>query len=561
MLTYLRRNPTLTRIVLITALILFVYSLWLAKARPIETLSLKTGDLVSVIAYKLSRPSAQLENIAIVAIDDLSLKHVGKRWPWPRKVLIELLEKIESSSPKVIGIDLVLMGEGDVTSEDIKLAEFFKKHDNIIIASHFAETGEYIKPQKIFGDSVYGYGHINMPRDRDLVVRRSQSVVFTKARGVLDYSFELKTVATFFGIPFRNIGYYNGYVILKSARGKDKDIMFPVDRNGSSHINFAIGKERIKTIPVWKILQGEVPKGAIEDKVILVGVTSEIFHDIYPTPLGIIPGVLLNANDILMILDNNFLTKLSGWADFLIALLFAMLTICFTYNKSVHNGVFVSLFEIFALMLMAISLRLQDVSFDVFGVIFMIGASYTTIYGYKYISLMIENAVLKKEATTDGLTGLFVYRYFALRLHSEFNRAFIDKNNLSLIIMDIDHFKNLNDTYGHEEGNFVLKELAGLLPALSRKTDILARYGGEEFCIISLDTSLEEAVGFAEKLREQIKKKSFISPSGNTFKITASFGVASNKSDGVLDATSLIKIADAALYEAKRTGRDRVCKV
>jgi len=558
---YIKRNARLIWVVVIIASILLTYAVWSERIRAIETLSLRTNDLISLLCYKMRPVSSHLKHVTIVAIDDVSLKYVDKRWPWPRKVLIEILEKIERHSPNVIGVDLALIGESTEPQEDLELAQLFKKYNNTVIASHFAESGEYIRPKKIFRESTMAYGHINMPRDRDLVIRKSQPVVTSKTGKLIDFSFEVKTAAKFLGIPSENIFYYNRNVILKSPLPESKNIIFAVDKKGSRPINFTATEKTIKTLRAAQILKNEFSAEAIKGKVVLIGVTSEIFHDVYPTPLGIMPGVLLNANDLLMIINNNPLHRLPRWADFTLISIFCMFTIFLTYSRSIHTGIFISLFEITIVLLSGILLRLQDISFDLFGVISMIAISYVVIYSYKYLSLIIENSNLRREAITDGLTGLFVYRYFELKLHSLFNKAFIEKDNLSLAIIDIDHFKKLNDTYGHEEGNFVLRELSSLLIKISRRSDVTARYGGEEFCVILVDTNLDGAADFAENLRKQIGEKEFISPSGNKLKITASLGVASNKSEGVFDADTLTKTADAALYEAKNTGRDKVCKL
>lgn len=157
---------------------------------------------------------------------------------------------------------------------------------------------------------------------------------------------------------------------------------------------------------------------------------------------------------------------------------------------------------------------------------------------------------------TDGLTGLFNRRYFEHNLEREFLRAKRYKNNLSMAMLDIDFFKSINDTYGHQYGDYVLKEVANLLKDSFRKTDMLYRYGGEELVIIMPETSLENAVIPAERLREKISRYEFIY-NGTKTKLTVSLGVSSM--DLNMDSQKdIVKFSDVALYNAKNSGRNKV---
>lgn len=157
---------------------------------------------------------------------------------------------------------------------------------------------------------------------------------------------------------------------------------------------------------------------------------------------------------------------------------------------------------------------------------------------------------------TDGLTGLFNRRYFEHNLEREFLRAKRYKNNLSMAMLDIDFFKSVNDTYGHQYGDYVLREVANLLKDSFRKTDMLYRYGGEELAIIMPETSLENAVIPAERLREKISRYEFIY-NGIKTKLTVSLGVSSM--DLNMDSQKdIVKFSDVALYNAKNTGRNKV---
>jgi len=176
---------------------------------------------------------------------------------------------------------------------------------------------------------------------------------------------------------------------------------------------------------------------------------------------------------------------------------------------------------------------------------------------FKYASLRSEVSHLKTLAVTDELTNLYIYRYFVLKLKYELNLARNEGKDISLVIMDIDLFKQFNDTYGHEQGNLILKAFAGFLMQLTRKQETICRYGGEEFVVILPDTAQHQAVKYAEKIRRAVEKCDFPGP-GGPLKITLSFGVAGMNESKAETAEELTKFADACLYQAKREGRNRV---
>ncbi len=161
-------------------------------------------------------------------------------------------------------------------------------------------------------------------------------------------------------------------------------------------------------------------------------------------------------------------------------------------------------------------------------------------------------------AVTDGLTGLHNRRYLDNHLKVLFNRAATRGRSLSVCITDIDRFKAVNDTYGHDAGDEILKEFAVRLRATVRGADLACRYGGEEFVVVMPDTTAEMAANIAERLRMSIEGKPFVvRSSGQEINITASLGISCN-SPNVETPEQLLKEADNALYDAKRAGRNRV---
>lgn len=171
--------------------------------------------------------------------------------------------------------------------------------------------------------------------------------------------------------------------------------------------------------------------------------------------------------------------------------------------------------------------------------------------------LQEANLKLQELASRDGLTGLFNHRHFQETLARELDRADRYKHPTSLVLLDIDHFKVVNDTYGHPAGDAVLQALSRRVSELLRKSDIFARYGGEEFAVILVETGEKGAFVLAERLRRGIEQMK-VSTDGPTLKITVSLGVTTwNPEHGPVEKAKLIEAADRALYRAKKNGRNR----
>lgn len=178
------------------------------------------------------------------------------------------------------------------------------------------------------------------------------------------------------------------------------------------------------------------------------------------------------------------------------------------------------------------------------------------------VATVVDNSIMhqniKDMARTDGLTGLLNHRTFMEKLSEEYRRIDRERRPFSILLMDIDKFKNVNDTYGHPIGDLAIKAVAKVLKETARTTDFVARYGGEEFAVGMVDTKTRGAEQMAERVRAIMEKTVVTRVGANDLMISLSIGVSCFPDD-TEDITQLVTMADNALYQAKRSGRNRVC--
>lgn len=186
---------------------------------------------------------------------------------------------------------------------------------------------------------------------------------------------------------------------------------------------------------------------------------------------------------------------------------------------------------------------------------------------FKYYKTMVSELLLLLKmrylysetehlSVTDGLTGLYNRRHFEVNIEREFLRTKRYVADLSLAMIDIDHFKNVNDTFGHQFGDYVLRKISDIIASSFRKTDMIYRYGGEEIAVILTETSLDKAIIPLERLRMKVSQSDFSSGDQRT-NITISIGISSNTVE-TKTQEELVECADKALYKAKQSGRNQV---
>jgi len=541
------------------SLILSYAYLYLPSKFPVLQIGhLKTLDAFMNSRYKTSKALEVAKKIVIINIDEDTFRKLKEQWPLNRGFTAYFLEKISTpaSQPVAIGLDLVYAGKSDVKEADLWLASAFKKAGNVTIASFFNPDGELALPEQLFINSVKAVGFINSPLDADQTIRRSYPFIFLKD-GSLNYSLPLQIFVNLKGYDLKKSSYDPSAKALKLI-SPVKKMLIPVDnKTYSTRINYMAKPKDFKSIPLWEVLTSLEPASTFKDKIILLGTDMEITRDIYPTPLGAMPGIYINANCLMNMMLDNFLKEIPPHTYFIIFFTLALFVTVVRSNSGIIRSILFLLLILVAAYYLTVNYLAKDIIIDFFGIATVSVLSFLIVSIIEYANVIIENVKLTKLAVTDGLTGLFSFRYFEVRLIKELNISLQLKKDLSLVIFDIDHFKQFNDNHGHEAGNAILKSVAATLRARCRQTDTVCRYGGEEFVSILQNTSLEGAGKYAEAIRKNIEMF-VVSWEGKDLKITVSAGVSSLSCLTKKTAPELINSADKALYAAKNAGRNRV---
>jgi len=529
------------RILSITIILCVIYASWIAGLDQVQIANLKVLDAFFHLSSKFDPLPKAGQNVVLIDVDDRSLSEVAIRWPWPRSVIAEIINKISANSPAAICVDLVFAGKSVNPAEDSALIDSLKGAGNVYAAAFFGSDGKYVIPEEALALGLKDFGFVNKPRDIDNTIRRMRPYFLSESGEIIDYSLSLKVAGAATNSSPANIS-----------------ISVPLLKDGTAYIKFFGSLDKFYSIPAWKVLKDAVDLSILKNKLVFFGVTSESFHDTYHTPLGIMPGMVIDLNETLTYINRSFFRYAGNEMNSIILFIFVLIAVFGGLRLSILSGIALTTCEILVLLSLGLFLFLQGIIIDPVGPILFMVASTILLHSTRYVVLIVENMVLRKEAVTDGLTGLYLYRYFELQLRRELESAFHIHKNLALVIYDIDHFKRVNDTYGHEFGNVVLKAIAKSLKDRSRKANIIARYGGEEFCIIIPGMKRDDTIKYAERLRDMISHLKFTTDKGEVVKLTMSAGIVTIEDVSSQNPGDFVKAADSALYRSKNDGRDRI---
>lgn len=560
----------------------------------IDVIESRTFDLRQNVLIN-NHAKAHNDNIVIVAIDDASYEYILDNygeWPLTRDVYAKLVDYLEAQHPQSVAFDLMFVKSmKSLPQADLALVNSFKKYDNLYTAMNFDNQPEDLRipptlPNKLavnlknnggkvdftaqtytncrsilpaILDATSNVGMINVSRAEDGILRRMP--VFLSYQGKFYPQLGLKVGLNYLKNSDNTID--NNFVIngnyLKLGNRK-----IYLDDNGNAILNWYGSAGTYEYIPLYKLIK--IAKGEIKNeydfnnKIVYFGTTASSLFDIKTVPVSrIYPGVEVQATYVNNIIDNNFIKKMSKPVTVVAGVILALLTGLIIMNIS---SAFVSSLTSLSLYVLYVlgaywSMKYFNLWVDIVYPMLLALTAFISAYIVKYFITSRDFEHQYKLATTDGLTELYNHRYFQeqMKLNVENSKRY--GNEFSMIILDIDFFKKFNDTYGHQSGDAVLRQVAQTLKRSVRATDIACRYGGEEMSIILPNTGKNVAHSTAEKICERVSSNKFKLQGDKEVSVTISLGVSTYPQDGQTPS-ELIEAADKRLYNAKNNGRNQV---
>ncbi|MCM8776065.1 MAG: CHASE2 domain-containing protein [Candidatus Omnitrophica bacterium] len=544
----------------------------------LKTNSLERVENIFLDSFFRGRPAMAVHpDIVLVEIDQDSLEAIGQ-WPWPWRYHAEMAGLLQEWQVKAAVFDLAFP-ESNLPYEDTTLEQALSKTEQDYLPVHLENKMEkkfwvhslavVLEPNRgrmIWAHSapqlerdVHGLGHNNIQLDPDGVLRRIQPYL------------------AYGGETYPHLALRVAYDYLGEPLPPSSSLDLPVDEDGYFFINWA-GKWRdtfkhysysdlIRSNQALK--QGLIPNfdlNQLRGKICLIGLSSPKIADLKVTPLEAnYPTLGVYANVIQSVLTKRFVIPASFVLNLIclvaIGMVASVLFVTFRNVPSFIAGLALGgVWIVFSFLLF----WQKGIWLYVFHPIILIIILFIFSAIYDHVVSTRERLQLFDLATRDGLTGLYVIRHFREILNQGVEEAVRKKEPLSLILIDIDNFKPINDTHGHQAGDMVLKRTAGIIFSCFRskrpieEVDFVARYGGEEFIVMLRKADLEDvAVKVAERIRTAVESAVF-TWEDKVIPVTISLGVATlHPNESIPDW--MVRRADEALYQAKRTGKNRVC--
>jgi len=508
---------------------------------------------------------AQDDRILIVTIDEQDITRIGQ-WPVPDGVLARAIRRISAAQPRVIGLDIYR--DLPIEPGHTELEEVFRSTPNLIGIEKAVEFQVSPPPTLAALDQV---GLADLVRDPDGKIRRGLLSVLMS-----DQQLKLclpSQIALLYleaeGIELQRLGNAQQQYILGQTvitRLQDNDGAYTgLDAGGYQVLlNYRSTSQGFETVTFSDLLDGNVPTELMRDRAVFIGSTAASLNDFYDTPIQQrLPGVLIHAHTtsqlISAALDGRpFIRTASDPLEWLWAILWTVASAQISIILLTANPLGLSLSQywnfvgigLFGTGIIGVHylLFLNSLWLPIFPPLIALSTTVLACTSY-------YNRKLQKLAWTDGLTQLANRPCFDQFLKQRMKQS----TDLALILCDVDFFKLYNDTYGHQEGDRCLQQVAQVLRQSVRKIDLAARYGGEEFAVVLPGCSADIALQVGERILAQLRAANIPHEASKVSdRVTISLGIAIKDADTDLSPSILIKVADAALYTAKKSGRDRV---
>lgn len=568
----------------------------------VQLMENKTFDLRQSLLVNAGQKKSH-DEIVIIAIDDASYEYLLTRygeWPIPRSVYADVINYVEKQKPSLIAFDLMFVESIKSTpNSDNKLIATIKKYDNVYTSMNFDDQSfDVRKPEKIdkkFSANVKNnsdiniaesltfsncrtilpgimqgtknIGFINVSRSDDGILRQINP--FMTYQGSFYPYLSLKTGLKY--LEEKENLKVNDFIIDKSGNLLIGKRALPLDKEGGLILNWYGPAGTFHYVPLYKVIEAAESNGKgvngkpefdFKNKIVYVGTTAVSLYDSKSTPVDkLYPGVEVHATFLSNLIDNNFIKKVNEGTNILISILLGLF-IGFLVIKSRSTIIALAstvLTAIGYIILTYYLMKCFNLWIWIVMPVMVILLAFVSAYIIKYLLKSRDFEHQYKLATTDGLTDLFNHRYFQEQMIMQVANCRRYNSKFSLILIDIDFFKKFNDTFGHQSGDAVLRQVAQKLKKNVRSSDIVCRYGGEEMSIILPNTDKNEALITAQKICDAVAEVPLKLAGDKESTVTISLGVATFPEDGETPS-EIIDHSDKGLYYAKEHGRNQVGK-
>ncbi|MDD3436048.1 MAG: diguanylate cyclase [Candidatus Gastranaerophilales bacterium] len=551
-----------------------------------------------------SRYKKPNKDIILVTIDDHSYEYLLNKygeWPISRDIYAKFINYVEQQKPAAIAFDLMFIKSiKSSNNADNVLANAIGKYKNVYVGMNFDnqpfdvrmpielnkkfQVNVQNKSKVNFSDVTFtncrsilpqileitpNVGIINVYRSTDGILRKIPPLMIYQGEYYphlalmvgLEYLKEKESRSDILARQQR----VNNFVIERNSNIKLGRRSIPLDKDGGAILNWYGPEGQVfEEIPFYKVIQAmddkDTKKFNFKNKIIYFGTTVTSLSDIKSTPVSkLYPGVEVHATYINNLIDNNFIKKVSITVDILISMVLAILVgFVVIRTSSTIVAVGTTIFSTIGYIVLTYFLmKFFNLWVGIILPITVVISVFVSAYIIKYILKSRDFEYQYKLATTDGLTDLYNHRYFQEQMIMQVENCKRYNSQFSLILIDIDFFKKFNDTFGHQSGDAVLRQVAQRLKKNVRTTDIVCRYGGEEMAVILPNTDRDEVIITAQKLCKVVSEKPCKLANEQESTVTISLGIATYPNDGQAP-NEMIASADSRLYSAKENGRNQV---
>ena len=493
------------------------------------------------------------ERILVVAVDEKSLAELG-RWPWSRRVHAQLIDALSASGAKSIALDILLSEPALYDPEGDALLTQALTRSHKVVLPVFAEPQQQngplveLLPIPEFAASAAALGHVDMALDSDGVAR---SMFLRAGLGTPHWPSLALALHQLGNEPGESDGNLPG------LRNPQAGTVAPQDwvRDHEVLVPYVNPPHGFKRVSYSDVLNDRVPAAQLKDHWILVGVTAAGMGGDVATPgwhanAPRLSGVDYQANALNMLLQDSAIVPLSTLAQSLLSIFLVVLPLLIYGLPGFRKISTPIVLALLAVPLVTLLLLWQGYWFAPLSawVVLCIGT------GMRLVRVVRRT---QRRAQSDPLTGLANRHRFDEALALELRSAQRSGQPLSLLLLDVDHFKGLNDSQGHPAGDKVLRTLSGVLRDRARRPrDLVARLGGDEFAILLPETSSQAAAAIATTVHVDLANLAAQNNAASPA-FTISVGIHTTRQGETTTATEVFERTDAALYQAKQAGRNR----